>query len=107
MREPGNIRMTIDRPGDFAATSYAEKMLEQAGFAVGSSQRGSPRGIMFGNYHVSKWRNLRPSEIEQLHGQIIGDGRNGPLTIKIFSHAPQDAVDAFKSACGLRVDGGK
>ena len=72
--------------GAFEAYYKAEKFLKSRGFSVGSMQAGDPIGIMFGDYHIMKWRNLRQSDRDALHGQIIGDKRNGPVTINLFSH---------------------
>ncbi|MEN5277337.1 hypothetical protein ABE527_10330 [Brucella sp. TWI432] len=48
--------------GDFAAVRRAEQLLKQHGFSVGTTQRGSPRGIMFGAYDIQKWRNLNEAD---------------------------------------------
>jgi hypothetical protein len=84
----------FDEVGDFAAVDAAERALSLAGFSVGRSQRGAPRGILFGDYDIQKWRNLRTGEREALHGQMLG-GRNGPVTVTLFADAPQAARDAF------------
>lgn len=94
---------TFNQTGDFEAMNAAEHFLKVAGFSIGSSQRGSPRGIMFGDVDISKWRNLRQFEIDELHGAMTGDGRNGPLTVRIRESAPQEAKQAFhKTALALR-----
>lgn len=90
-----NLVKTFSQKGDFEAMSAAENFLKVAGFSIGSSERGSPRGIMFGDYDISKWRHLSQSEIDDLHGRMTGDGRNGPLTVTIFEFAPQEAKRAF------------
>lgn len=90
-----NLTKTFSQAGDFEAMNAAEDFLRSAGFSVGTSQRGSPRGIMFGDCDIEKWRNLRQFEIGQLHGRMTGDGRNGPLTVTIFETAPIEAKRAF------------
>lgn len=59
--------------GDFAAVRRAEQLLDQHGFSVGVTQRGSSRGIMFGDFIIQKWRNLNVSERAALHGILVWD----------------------------------
>lgn len=93
---------TFNQPGDFDATNAAEEFLRLAGFSVGSMQRGDPRGIMFGDCDISKWRNLRETERQSLHGQMLGRGRTGPIIVEIFENAPQEAKQSFhKTALAL------
>lgn len=84
--------------GDFAATRQAEAFLQRAGFSVGHSERGSPRGILFGDFDIQKWRNLRASDRAALHGQMTGDGRHGPIRIRFVDRLPDDAVRALERA---------
>ncbi len=90
-----NLVKTFSQKGDFEAVTAAEDFLRVAGFSIGSSERGSPRAIMFGDYDISKWRHLDQRERDALHGQMTGDGRNGPLTVTIFESAPPGAKTAF------------
>lgn len=87
--------ITFDQIGDFAATNEAERLLKAHGFAIGPSQRGAPRAVMFGNYIVSKWKNLNRVEREFTHATLTGDGRNGPLTLRLLPAAPDAAVEAL------------
>jgi hypothetical protein len=86
---------TFKQDGDFEANNAAEEFLRVAGFSVGSMQRGDPRGIMFGDYNISKWQNLREIERQSLHGQMLGRGRTGPIMVEIFENAPQEAKQSF------------
>lgn len=91
----------IFQGGDFAACDAAEDFLRGAGFSVGSMQRGAPRGIMFGDYLISKDRGLDTEDRAALHGQMIGANgsmRNGPVKVVIYDHAPEDAKRAFSEA---------
>jgi len=92
-----DLRKTFNASGDFAANNDAEHFLQVAGFSVGSMQRGAPRGIMFGDCDISKWRNLREIEIQSLHGEMRAHRtfREGPITVVIFESAPQEAKRAF------------
>jgi len=75
---------TFHEQGDFAAAGAAEQWLHENGYSVGSSQRGSPRGIMRGDVLIAKWRNLSSRERAALDGQMTGDMRAGPVVIEIF-----------------------
>lgn len=83
--------------GDFAAVRRAEQLLQAHGFSVGTTQRGSPHGILFGNYDIQKWRNLNVSERAALHGILDGD-RSSDAQIEIWDPAPLEAVRALADA---------
>jgi len=83
--------------GDFAAVRRAEQLLEEHGFSVGHMQRGSSRGILFGDYDIQKWRNLNEAERAALHGVMDGD-RSSYVQIEIWDAAPIEAVAAFADA---------
>ena len=83
--------------GDFVAARRAEQLLGRHGFSVGTSQRGSPRGVMFGNYDIQKWRNLNEVDRAALHGVLDGD-RSSDAVIEIWDPAPIDAVAALADA---------
>jgi hypothetical protein len=89
--------IVFNQRGDFAATNEAEHLLEAAGFAIGPSQRGAPRAVMFGNYTVAKWKNLNHDERRETHGTLTGDGREGPVTFRLLPAAPDDAVRAAEA----------
>ncbi len=83
--------------GDFAAVRRAEALLKQHGFSVGTTQRGSSRGVMFGDYDIQKWRNLSVEERRALHGILDGD-RSSHAQIEIWDPAPLEAVAALANA---------
>ncbi|KAB2781244.1 hypothetical protein [Brucella anthropi] len=83
--------------GDFAAVRRAEQLLEEHGFSVGHMQRGSSRGILFGEYDIQKWRNLNEAERAALHGVMDGD-RSSHAQIEIWDAAPIEAVAALADA---------
>ena len=60
---------------EFASDVLAEEALKRAGFSVGTRQRGAPRGILHGNYLISKWRNadhdLRAVKADQEGGGAV------------------------------------
>ncbi|MES2671577.1 MAG: hypothetical protein V4673_14330 [Pseudomonadota bacterium] len=77
---------------EFSAEREAEGYLSQHGFSIAPSCAASPRGILYGDWQIAKWRNLTRTEILQLHGTLTGSGRTGPLHLKIFEHAPVFAI---------------
>lgn len=83
--------------GDFVAVRRAEALLKQHGFSVGEMQRGSSRGILFGNYNIQKWRNLNEADRAALHGVLDGD-RSSHAQIEIWDPAPLDAVAVLADA---------
>lgn len=87
--------------GDFEAVHAAEAFLSSAGFSVGRMERGSPRGVMFGDYDIQKWRNLDAQDRAELHGEMLaptGSSRNGPIKVVIRASAPVAAHRAFIAA---------
>ncbi|MDR6642800.1 hypothetical protein J2X57_002012 [Luteibacter sp. 1214] len=68
---------------DFEACKGAETWCRQRGISVGQMQGPSPRGLLFGDYLISKWRGMNAVERKQLHGTMQGDMRHGPITITI------------------------
>jgi hypothetical protein len=91
-------RLTFCDAGDFAAERRAVALLENHGFSVGRMQHREPRGILFGNFDIQKWRNLSAAERAALHGVMTGDMRNGPVIVEIFESAPHEAKTAL-SGC--------
>lgn len=80
--------IVFNEKGTFAAYEAAEEFLRKSGFSIGSMQRDSPIGIMYGVYDIAKWGNIGLRDRKKLHGQINGDKRNGPITVSIFNICP-------------------
>ncbi|MFJ3481746.1 hypothetical protein ACIPL1_00010 [Pseudomonas sp. NPDC090202] len=74
---------TFSEAGDFQALFSAQKWLDAHGYSYGSTCRGSPTGILKGEFFIAKWRNLSHQQIEELDGQMSGDNRNGPVTVTL------------------------
>ena len=74
---------TYNEVGDFQALWAAQKWLEENGYSYGSTCRGSPTGILKGEAFIAKWRNLTLEQTKDLDGLMVGDNRNGPITIKL------------------------
>lgn len=83
---------TFSEPGNFEALYSAQKWLEQNGYSFGSNCRGSPIGILKGDFIIAKWRNLTKREIDQLDGELTGDMRNGPVTIRLKAAPLREAA---------------
>ena len=77
------IKVVFLQTGDFKALYAAEDWCHERGISMGSVQRGSPRGLMRGDFDIEKWRNLSPSDRYALDGRMTGDMRNGPVIINI------------------------
>ena len=73
----------FDQTGTFQAAYAAEDWCRANGYSIGSAERGSPRGLLKGDYVIAKWRNLSKAERAALHGTMEGDMRNGPVVIRL------------------------
>ncbi|MBG6083176.1 hypothetical protein [Rubrivivax gelatinosus] len=81
--DAGRIRVVFPQTEAFEATWAAERWCSERGISVGGAQRGAPRGLLYGDFVIAKWRNLRRDEIAALHGRMTGDPRHGPVIIDI------------------------
>lgn len=86
------MRMVFDQQGDFQALRACEHFLRDAGFSFGSWQRGAPCGAMYGDFDISKWRNMTAAERSALHASFSGDGRDGPITLVFHPTCPAEAM---------------
>lgn len=77
------IEKAFEQCGDFEACRAAEKWCAEHGISVGINQRGDPRGLMYGDYLIMKWRNINPKQRERLDGRLTGDMRHGPVFLSI------------------------
>lgn len=77
------ITKTFIETGDFQACYAAERWCADNGISVGSMQGPAPRGLMYGDFLISKWRNLSKAHRDQLDGTMTGDMRPVPVTITI------------------------
>ena len=73
--------------GGFNACIAAEQWCRDHGISVGFMQRGSPRGLLYGDYSIAKWHNLDSKEKADLDGVMTGDMRNGPVKITLYKKA--------------------
>jgi hypothetical protein len=77
------IVMTFADVGDFQAFYAAERWCKENGYSVGSMQGPDPIGLLRGDFAISKWRNLSRQQRAELDGQMTGDMRSGPITIRV------------------------
>jgi len=77
------IIKTFDGTADFEACRAAEQWCRDNGISFGPMQGPEPRGLMYGDVIIFKWRTLPVETIARLDGTMTGDMRHGPITIKI------------------------
>ena len=62
--------------------------VKEKGYDCGSSSYPYPTAIMKGDYDSYdlpwKWKNFKPAQKKTVHGVMVGDARNGPVTVYIF-----------------------
>lgn len=85
---------------NFPNEETAQQALADAGFSLGSLQRSDPRGIMYGDFNVQKWRNLSKRDVDNLHGVYQrSQGPGSPVRITLKSGgAPGDAIRKLETA---------
>jgi hypothetical protein len=81
------FKFTSDDGVDFSATRKAEEFLMRNGYSFGSMQRNDPRGIMNGDYLISKWRHFTQKERSEFDGVMTGSPRNGPVFVDIYDES--------------------
>jgi hypothetical protein len=100
--EPGEPIFTEQggRPvATFPNQEAAVAWLKARGFSVGRMQAGSPRGVLFGDFEIMKWRNLRPADRATLHGMLLaGRDRGSRASVTLYPSAPAEAKAAFGAA---------
>lgn len=80
----GEVRMTFTESGPWAAKDAAEAWCANHGISVGFMQGQAPRGLLYGDFLISKWRNMSKREIAVLDGRMTGDMRNGPVVVEMY-----------------------
>lgn len=83
------VKIVFEQAGDFLAMYAAEDWCRLNGVSYGSAERGSPRGLLRGDFNISKWRNLSLQDRADLHGRMTGDMRNGPVMIEMQATGEQ------------------
>ncbi len=78
------IEKIFDNKGTFEALHAAQSWCKENGFSFGPTCVCAPQAVLKGDWDIAKWRNLTPSERNDIDGTISGDGREGPMTVTIF-----------------------
>lgn len=97
------FKATLTGEDSFTVTQRAEAALRESGFSVGRMQAHSPRGILFGDFDIQKWRNLDRADREALHGQVTHLAYFGTeqqlygygAEIVLFDRAPVETAQAL------------
>lgn len=81
------VKQTVkfDDKGTFEAYHSALNWCHDNGYSYGSMQRSNPIALWLGDFIISKWDNLSKEEQNDCHGIIIGDFREGPVSIIIYA----------------------
>jgi hypothetical protein len=74
---------------DFSACNDAENYCRTQGISVGAMQGPEPRGLLWGDVRIAKWRNLSESERQALNGKMTGSMRHGPVTVQMWNDKPE------------------
>lgn len=78
---------TFTHRGDFAACHAAEQWCADHGISVGRMQGPEPRGLLWGDFDIQKWRNLSAADRAELNGTMTGNMREGPVVVAISERA--------------------
>lgn len=77
----GRLRFTGD--DTFDAFHAALAWCDENGISYGPSCRSKVIGLLRGEWHIAKWRNLTRAERAACHGTLTGDARTGPVFIQM------------------------
>jgi len=90
------MRIEFTQQGTFQALYAAQAWCRENGISYGSLCSPFPTGLLFGDYVISKWRNLSKQERDDLHGTMSGEFREGPVIIEL-----KDSVIAARMAIAI------
>ena len=89
-----DFKIQFDNKGTFEALRAAKEWCGSHNISVGQSSATGPTALLFGDYSwIAKWRNLSPKERTDVHGEMFGEFREGPVIISlkhgfVLKHAP-------------------
>jgi len=83
VKRAGIISAVFASTQDFKAAKDAEEWCRLKGISVGRMQGRDPRGLLWGDFDIQKWRNLSPNERASVDGLMTGDMRKGPVRVEI------------------------
>lgn len=93
------MRIVFEQQGTFAAMYAAEEWCRSNGISVGCGEKGKPRGLLLGDFAISKWRNMNASEIAALDGRMTGDMRDGPVIIEMKKEILMENIKITMTPC--------
>lgn len=81
-----SIKKEFTGPGTFEAYYNADEWLRENGYSFGSACGSfQPIAIKNGEYNLpQKWKNFSIAEKKSVDGVLIGNLREGPMTVYIF-----------------------
>lgn len=68
-------------PEAFRSHQLATTFCREQGLSVGRMCGDLPIGVKAGDWDIQKWRNLDKADMTQLDGALVGDQREGPVTL--------------------------
>ncbi|UWF67346.1 MULTISPECIES: hypothetical protein [unclassified Brucella] len=97
------FKATLTGEDNFTVIQRADAALRASGFSIGRMQAHSPRGILFGDFDIQKWRNLDLADREALHGHVTHIAYFGTeqqlygygAEIVLYNRAPVEAAQAL------------
>lgn len=79
-------KLVFENEGIWAALRAAESHLLENGYEYGSLCFPMPMAFTKGEYNLpQKWKNMNRAERNSVSGVVVGDYREGPVTICIFN----------------------
>lgn len=75
--------VVFNQQGTFEALYAAWAWCTANGISYGSTDITNTIGLLYGDYHIAKWKNLTKAERLACDGTMTGDFRHGPVTIRI------------------------
>lgn len=95
-------RKTFKSDQTFRAYHLAEAFCRERGYSVGRMCGDEPTGIKLGSYDIQKWRNLSFDDRKLMDGVLIGEFREGPVTV-LFDKKDVEAHKAELAAKAART----
>ena len=77
-------QIEFNEPGTFMSYHAACKWCSDNGYSYGSMDGDNPIAIWKGECSISKWYNLSKEEKGSCDAVMVGDMRDGPVSIYIF-----------------------
>ena len=77
-------QIEFNKPGIFQSYYRASEYIHENGYSLGSMDGDNPIAIWKGKCSISKWHNLSKEEKGSCDGVIVGDMREGPVSVYLF-----------------------